>query len=188
LALHGERPVTNSQENTVFISYAREDSDAAKRLQKDLKNAGLNPWLDRECLIAGKNWKISIRKAIKESRYFIPLFSSVSVIKRGYVQKEFKYAIEVLDEFPELEIFVIPCRLDDCEIPYEKLEDIEYVDLFPMWEDGIRRIIQSVTSETDNHGLGTVKHKVKPQPMVQTTSPSINFGRIIVRNTKEWCI
>jgi hypothetical protein len=52
------------------------------------------------------------------------------------VQKELKYAIEVLDEFPESQIFVIPCRLDDCEIPYDKLKDIEYVDLFPNWEDG----------------------------------------------------
>jgi hypothetical protein len=140
-----------------------------------LKEAGLNPWLDKECLITGKNWKISIKKAIKKSRYFIPLFSSVSVEKRGYVQREFKYAIEVFDEFPESQIYVIPCRIDDCEIPYDKLEDIEYVDLFPNWQEGMRRIIQSITSDTNYHGHETVKHEVtttgvsvtydvKPQP------------------------
>jgi hypothetical protein len=48
LALEGEGPEPNkSQGNTVFIGYAREDSDAAKRLRKDLKDAGLNPWLNR---------------------------------------------------------------------------------------------------------------------------------------------
>ena len=117
MALEGERPgPKTSQENTVFIGYASEDVDAAKRLQKDLKNVGLNPWLDKECLIAGLNWKISIKNAIKKSRYFIPLFSSISVEKIGYVQKEFKYALDVFDEFPESKIFVIPCN-----IPYDKL-------------------------------------------------------------------
>jgi hypothetical protein len=139
LALEGEHPAPkNSQENTVFISYAREDSGAAKRLQIDLKSAGLNPWLDKECLIGGQNWKISIDSAI------IPLFSSISVGKRGYVQREFKYALEVFDEFPESEIFVIPCRLDNCEIPYHKLKNIEYVDLFPTWEEGMRRVFRAM--------------------------------------------
>jgi TIR domain len=129
-----------SQEIIVFISYAREDTEAAKRLYEDLKNAGLTPWLDKESLIAGQNWKTAIRKAIENSRYFIPIFSPISVAKKGYVQKEFKYALEVLDEFPESEIFVIPVRLDVCEIPYEKLKDIEYVDLFPDWNKGLQRI------------------------------------------------
>ena len=46
----------NGLETTVFISYAREDSEAAKRLYQELKNAGFIPWLDKESLIAGQNW------------------------------------------------------------------------------------------------------------------------------------
>ena len=30
----------------IFISYAKEDVDIAKRLYHDLKNKGLSPWLD----------------------------------------------------------------------------------------------------------------------------------------------
>ena len=56
MALEGAHPAAKSQEHTVFISYAREDSDAAKRLKKDLKDAGLNPWLDKEELLPGQNW------------------------------------------------------------------------------------------------------------------------------------
>jgi hypothetical protein len=51
------------------------------------------------------------------------------------------------------------------------------VDLFADWQEAVR----TFTSETNNHGRGTVKHEIKPPPMVQT---SIKFGRIIVRNTK----
>ncbi len=72
---------------TVFISYAREDSEASERLYNALKHAGLTPWRDKDIIKPGQNWKIAIRKAIKSSRYFIPLFSSKSVEKIGYVQK-----------------------------------------------------------------------------------------------------
>ena len=144
MALEGERPSPNkSQENTVFISYAREDSYAAKRLWKDLKDAGLNPWLDKESLLPGQQWELEIRKAIKNSAYFLAVLSSNSVDKRGYLQKELKFGLEVLDEVPESQIFVIPARLNECDMPYEKLRKYHYVDLFPDWEEGVRRILQS---------------------------------------------
>jgi len=129
----------------IFISYARQDSEAAQRLYNDLKSGttNLSPWLDKEDLLPGQSWDLEIRKAIRKSRYFIALFSSTSVQKRGYVQKEFKRAIEVLDEFPEGEIFAIPVRLDDCEIPYERFERIERVDLFPDWDKGVQRLIRT---------------------------------------------
>ncbi len=76
-----------SNKKTVFISYAREDSADSERLYNDLKNAGLFPWRDKDVIKPGQNWKIAIRKGIKSSRYFIPLFSSKSVEKIGYVQK-----------------------------------------------------------------------------------------------------
>ena len=75
---------------TVFISYAHEDARFAERLYQDLKSAGLLPWRDKDAIRVGENWKIAIRKAIKNNRYFIPLFSSNSVEKIGYIQKEFK--------------------------------------------------------------------------------------------------
>src|SRR3954447_18445814 len=133
-----------SNKKTVFISYAREDSEASEKLYDDLKNAGLIPWRDKDVIKPGQNWKIAIRKGIKSSRYFIPLFSTGSVEKIGYVQREFKYAIDNFDQFPESEIYIIPARLDNCNIPFEKLEDIQYVDLFPDWNKGIKRIIDSM--------------------------------------------
>jgi hypothetical protein len=133
----------NDDNERMFISYARQDYEAAIRLYNDLKNAGLIPWLDKEDLLPGQSWGLEIRKAIKHSRYFLALFSSTSVSKRGYVQREFRKAIDTLDEFPEGEIFAIPIRLDDCEIPYERFSDIERVDLFPNWEEGIERLLRT---------------------------------------------
>jgi TIR domain len=115
-------------------------SDSIEMLELD---QFLKPWLDKEDLLPGQTWNSEIRKAIKNSRYFIGLFSSTSIQKRGYIQKEFKFALDVLDEFPEGEIFAIPARLDDCEIPYEKFRGIERVDLFPNWEEGIHRLLRT---------------------------------------------
>jgi hypothetical protein len=92
----------------VFISYAREDTDAANRLYNDLKLSGLDPWLDTQSLLGGENWRIAVRDAIRKSRYFIPILSSNSVEKIGYVQRELKEALEVLLEFPQSKRFVIP--------------------------------------------------------------------------------
>jgi hypothetical protein len=145
--------VINQQDissKTVFISYAHEDARFAERLYQDLKNAGLIPWRDKDAIRPGENWKIAIRRAIKNNRYFIPLFSSNSVEKIGYIQKEFKYAIDNYDKFPESQIYIIPARLDDCQIPYEKLEDIQYVDLFPEWDKGINQIFDAIGVKPQN--------------------------------------
>jgi hypothetical protein len=141
----GDESSRDIQVKGAFISYAREDFAAALRLYEDLKpRTDLRLRLDKKNLLPGQTWNLEIRKAIMNSRYFIPLFSSTSVQKRGYVQKEFRLALEVFDEFPEGEIFAIPARLDNCEIPYEKFRSIERVDLFPDWNEGVQRLLRTI--------------------------------------------
>ena len=98
----------------VFLSYAREDEACASQLYSELAEAGVNVWFDREALAPGASWKSEIRKAIRRSRYFIALMSSKSVSKKGFVQSELREALEVLDEYPENETYLIPARLDCC--------------------------------------------------------------------------
>ncbi len=76
-----------SNKKTVFISYEREGSEASEKLYNDLKSVGLIPWRTKDVIKPGQNWKIAIRKGIKNSRLFIPLFSSKSVEKIGYSKK-----------------------------------------------------------------------------------------------------
>jgi hypothetical protein len=139
----------NNQNLRVFISYARQDTEAANRLYNDLKLSGLEPWLDTESLLGGENWRISIKEAIRNSRYFVALLSSNSVEKIGYVQRELKEALEVLLEFPQSKRFIIPVRLDETRVDDEKLREIHIVDLFPDWKEGIRKILKSMGLEVD---------------------------------------
>jgi len=165
LALEGAHPAAKSEEITVFISYAREDYNAAKRLRKDLKDAGLNPWLDKEELLPSQDWKNQIEDAISKSRYYMPLFSKTSVAKIGYVQSEFKFALEVFKRYPPNKILYIPVRLDDCEIPYTDLKSIHHADLFPLddnnvWNKGVNQILRAI-------GVVIPETEVKPAPKLR---------------------
>lgn len=129
-------------ERTVFLSYAREDMQSAVRLYECLTSAGINVWFDKESLAPGVKWKPAISDAIRKCRYFIALLSSHSVSKRGFVQSEIKQALDVLEQYPENEIYVIPVRLDECNVTYEKLNDLNWVDLSPDWENGKNKLFR----------------------------------------------
>jgi acyl carrier protein len=132
----------------IFISYGREDAEAAKSIYDELKDAGLDPWLDTESLVPGQQWKSTIRKAIRESRYFLALLSHRSVSRKGFINKELAEALEILEEYPESEIFLIPVRLDNCRPSHEKLSELHRVDMFPSWDDGMRQIRKAIKLET----------------------------------------
>lgn len=132
------------ESNIVFISYAREDFDVAKRLYSDLKSAGLSVWFDKESLLPGSKWKVAIIQAIRKSRYFLALLSDNSVNKTGYVQKELREALDLVDEFPESKIFIIPVRLDACKPTHNKLTEIHYANMFPCWKRGLEEILKAM--------------------------------------------
>jgi hypothetical protein len=124
----------------IFISYAHEDESSARRLYEDLKRAGAEPWLDKENLLPGQGWKMAIESAIEKSDYFIALLSSESINKRGYVQKELRHALDVLSMIPPDKIYVIPVRINACVPTHTQLRELAWVDLFPIWEKGIKKI------------------------------------------------
>lgn len=130
----------------IFISYAREDIDTARQIYHDLKKFGLDVWFDEECLLPGKNWDREIQNIIPQCAHFLALLSSNSVNKHGYVQKELKKAFEVLDKFPEGYEYIIPVRLNDCKLLHEKLQMIQYADIFPVdnYDKGLYKILLSI--------------------------------------------
>jgi hypothetical protein len=45
------------------------------------------------------------------------------------------------------EIYFIPVRLEQCEVPARVSRQIQYVDLFPNWDAGVRRLLAVLSSE-----------------------------------------
>ncbi len=61
----------------------------------------------------------------------------------GFVQKEQKIALKTAEMLPKNKIFIIPVRLDDCELPQE-FERLHWVDLFPDYEKGMKKIFKAL--------------------------------------------
>ena len=128
----------------IFLSYGKEDLKLAEKLHGNLCALGANVWWDRESLLGGKRWRGTIRNAIKNSRYFVALLSSRVASRRGFVHSEIRTALDILDEYPEQSIYLIPVRLDECRPMDGTLQDLQWIDMFPVWDEGLRRLTQSL--------------------------------------------
>jgi formylglycine-generating enzyme required for sulfatase activity len=133
----------------IFLAHAREDKAQVKKLYADLKARGFDPWLDEVDLLPGQIWKNEIPKAIQQAGVFLACLSSRSIGKVGYVQNEFRLALSAFAERPPGTIFLIPVRLDDCDVPDLQipdrglsLRDIQWVD---QWQEGgFDRLVRAI--------------------------------------------
>jgi TIR domain len=112
----------------IFLCHSSNDKPAVRELYYRLKADGVDPWLDEEKLLPGQHWEEEIPKAVRDSDVVLVCLSRGSLTKTGYVQKEIKYALDVADEQPEGTIFLIPLKLEDCELP-SRLRHLQCVNL-----------------------------------------------------------
>ncbi|MEO0704378.1 MAG: SUMF1/EgtB/PvdO family nonheme iron enzyme [Cyanobacteria bacterium J06649_5] len=134
----------------IFLAHAKEDREAVIRLYRYLKESGYCPWMDELDLLPGQDWEFEIEKAIEASRYFLACLSKQSVAKHGFVQREFRKALEEASKKPRGSIFVIPVRLDACDVPSLQdygvnLRKFQWVDLFS--NDGYERLFKVLTQD-----------------------------------------
>jgi len=139
----------------IFLAHAAEDKPQVRQLYKQLEDQGYRPWLDEKDLLPGQNWKIEIPKAINECELFCACLSKCSIRKEGYIQKEFRLALNAYSEKPPGSIYLIPLKFDDCEVPdlqipelSIRLSDIHWVDYWK--SDGLELITKSIKKAT-NH-------------------------------------
>lgn len=125
----------------IFLSHTSEDKPKVRNLCKRLRDDGFDPWLDEERLLPGQDWNLEIEKALRTSDAILLCFSSLSVIKEGVIQREYKRAMKIQEEKPEGAIFVIPVRLDDCEMPFF-IRDLQWMD-YPAGYDKLLLALQS---------------------------------------------
>ena len=134
----------------VFIAYVQEDLRPAKKLDAAFEQHGFRPWLDKKKLVPGQNWPRVIETAIQTSDFFVACFSRRSTSKRGSFHSELRYALACAARVPLDEIFFIPVRLDGCTVPGRISKRIQYVDLFPDWDVGVRKVIAVMKAQQEN--------------------------------------
>ena len=77
----------------VFLSYAREDADAARRIADALRGFGVEVWFDQNELRGGDAWDAKIRGQIKTCALFVPVISATTQSRdEAYFRLEWKLA------------------------------------------------------------------------------------------------
>ena len=143
--------------NMVFISHAREDREIAEKLFDFLSSNRYDPWMDKKKILPGQTWDLEITSALDKADYIILVFSKISVSKRGYVQKEFSDALRYCEEKLDSDIFIIPCKIDDCEIP-KKFQKYQWVELNE--PDSFKEILEALNLQREKY----IKWEKEKQP------------------------
>jgi len=124
----------------VFLCHAWCDKPSVRKLYVRLRRAGFSPWLDEEDLLPGEEWDQAIPRAVRTSDVVLVCLSR-AFSTAGYKQKEIKLALDAADQQPEGSVFVIPAKLEECEVP-ERLGRWQWVELYS--SVGYRKLIQSL--------------------------------------------
>jgi TolB-like protein/Tfp pilus assembly protein PilF len=99
----------------VFLSYASQDAEAARRISESLRAAGVEVWFDTDGgLEHGDEWDAKIRRQIKECVLFIPIISANTEARHeGYFRIEWDLAAERARGIASGVPFILPVVIDD---------------------------------------------------------------------------
>jgi len=167
----------------IFLCHSSEDKPAVLNLYSRLYNDGFDPWLDEKKLLPGQEWEVEIPKAVKTSDVVIVCLSHKAINKSGYVQKEIKFALDKAEEQPEGTIFLIPLKLEECDVP-ERLQRWQWVNLFE--EEGHERLMSSlrIRAEKINSGSESEPNLIQGHEKVTPVKGNETIIKIINNGSK----
>src|ERR1700739_3867527 len=97
----------------VFLSYASQDAEAAKRICDALRAAGIEVWFDQSELRGGDVWDHKIRQQIHDCSLFVPIISIHSDERsEGYFRLEWKLAVDRSYLMADDAAFLLPVVID----------------------------------------------------------------------------
>jgi hypothetical protein len=101
-------------ESAIFISYAREDFDAARTLKSSLDAAGFLVWFDLDQLGPGDTFDLKIQDYVQRCSLFLPLLSRNTEARvEGFFHREWNYALDRDKGIDKNTPFIVPVAIDD---------------------------------------------------------------------------
>ena len=141
---------------SMFISYARSDSEFALRLAKDLRSLGTAFWMDQLNLSGGTRWDQAVEEALKSCSALLVILSSASV-QSNNVLDEVYFALDRNKR-------VIPVLYQSCDIPF-RLKRLQHIDFSRSYASGLAGLQKTLLSAD----------------IIQPRDSSRSFGREISR-------
>jgi len=108
-------PAKEIPKQAVFLSYAREDIDAVKRLKSAFERVGLPVWFDMEQIKGGQDWERRIAENVRSCALFVPVMSrhTSAQTRDAYFRVEWNGAIERTQRMKSGEVFITPVVVDE---------------------------------------------------------------------------
>jgi RNA polymerase sigma factor (sigma-70 family) len=131
---------TEKRHLRVFLCHAHKDASSVHAIYQHLIDNNIEAWLDKEKLLPGSDWEHEIRQAVRTSDIVVICLSK-GFNERGFRQKEVRIALEESALQPEGEIFIVPARLEECEV-LPSLRHLHWVNLFD--SDGYEKLMRTL--------------------------------------------
>ena len=146
----------------VFLSYASQDAEAARRICESLRSGGVEVWFDADGgLEHGDEWDAKIRRQIKECVLFIPVISaSTQARHEGYFRIEWDLAAERARGIASGVPFILPVVIDDTREPDALVPDrFRMVQWTKLRGGEVPAEVQQRFLKLWSHRTGVLKHE-----------------------------
>jgi TolB-like protein/Flp pilus assembly protein TadD len=165
----------------VFLSYASQDAEAARRICEALRSAGIEVWFDQSELRGGDAWDQSIRKQIKNCALFMPVISHATHDRReGYFRLEWKLAVDRSHLMDAEMAFLLPVVIDDTRddderVP-ERFRELQWTRLPggetpPAFVERVARLLSPEPSEDIGPSPTRTPASAASRPRTANTAP-----------------
>lgn len=131
---------------TVFLCHSSIDKDRIAEIEQQLKQQGINTWLDRQQLRGGDNWERQLPQVIQKQVDYVAVFQSAEMAKmvESYFYKEIDVALTRQSKFRRGTRFLIPVLLESIEgIDY--LNEFQQIDLSD--DGGIEALAETIKDD-----------------------------------------
>lgn len=135
----------------IFINYAHDDIDLAKKLANQLIDIGANVWIDTKNIKGGDRWKNKMDDGLWRSQFV------VSIITKNSLHPDRKWVFYEQQRADLLLKIIIPCVFDGDEDFFQNYTLPECMHpksaiVFGEWEDGFRNLKNAIQNKLVRYG------------------------------------
>jgi 5'-deoxynucleotidase YfbR-like HD superfamily hydrolase len=130
----------------IFLSHSSRDKDAVLKLERDIRAAGIDVWLDDSEIEVGQSVAKKIQEGLEKSDY-LAIWLTHHAVGSGWVEQEWLAKFHAAIE--DRQIAVLPLLAEDVDIPF-LLRDKKYADFRSDYNAGLRQLLKTLRLDVSN--------------------------------------
>ena len=123
------------------LIHSDEDAFVVRSLSDRLRAINVIPWLREDDILAGVHRQKAAEKGLDDADVVLVCLSQHCENPAGSFRREIELAFLRSQEMPKHDIFLIPVRFEECDIP-DELRQLQWVNLYD--DNGFNRLVTSL--------------------------------------------